>query len=141
MKRFIRIICLVIVLSMVTAIPAYATDQSQRASNFLAAYRAYCYRASTTDLKVYFSVIATGFMDELGTSSIKVQRSSDGTNWTTMKTYTKENYPQMIDTDASFHSGYISYTATAGYYYRAYVTFYAKDSTGIGRIFYYTETI
>lgn len=141
MKRFTRIVSFIIVVAIILAFPAYAVEESQRASLFFASYRAYCYKASSTDLRVYFSVVATGAMDELGTSSIKVQRSSDGTNWTTMKTYTKENYSQMIDTDATFHSGYISYTATVGYYYRAYVTFYAKDGSDTGRLYYYTANI
>ena len=141
MKRFVRVVSFVLILATILAFPVYAVEESQRASRFFASYRAYCYKASSTDLRVYFSVVATGAMDELGTSSIKVQRSSDGTNWTTMKTYTKENYPQMVDTDAGFHSGYISYTATTGYYYRAYVEFYAKDSGSTGYLYYYTEKI
>ena len=86
MKRFIRIVCLVIVLSFLVAIPAYATEQTPRASDYFGAYSAYCYEASATKLEVYFTVIAVSEMDELGVSTIKVQRSSDGINWTTVPT-------------------------------------------------------
>ena len=141
MKRFTRITCLIIVLSFLVAVPIYATEESQRASSYFSSYRAYCYKASSTNLRVYFSVVATSDMDELGTSTIKVQRSSDGTNWTTVKTYTKENYPQMIDTDTGSHSSYVSYTAASGYYYRAYVTFYAKNSAGTGKNYLYTAKV
>lgn len=141
MNRFVRFVSLLLVFSILIAVPAYAVDQSQRASHFFTAYEAYCYKASSTELRVYFTVIATGGMDELGASSIKIQRSSDGTNWTTMKTYTKENYSQMIDTDTACHGAYISYTATSGYYYRAHVSFYAKNSSGTGQLYYYTEKI
>lgn len=141
MKRFARIVCLIIVFSIFMAIPAYATEQTQRASSYFSSYRAYCNKESATVLRVYFSVLGAGIMDELGTSTIKVQRSSDGTNWTTMRTYTKEDYPQMIDTDATFHSGYVTYPATSGYYYRAHVTFYAKDSSGTGKLYYYTDKV
>lgn len=141
MKRFTRIVCLVLVISALLTIPAYAAEQEQRSSNFFAAYRAYCYAVSSTKMEVWFHVIAVGEMDELGSSTIEVQRSSDGRHWTTMKTYTKENYSQMIDTDTGSHADCVTYTFTAGYYYRARVQFYAKNSSGTGYLNYYTDKI
>lgn len=35
----------------------------------------------------------------------------------------------------------LSCDVAAGYYYRAYVTFYAKNSSGYGKKYYYTEII
>ena len=69
-------------------------------------------------------------MDELGASEIKIQRSSDGVNWTTMKTYTKESYSNLICENTGSHAACVSYTGTAGYYYRAKITLYAKKGTG-----------
>ena len=141
MKRFIRIVCLVIVLSFLVAIPAYATEQTPRASDYFGAYSAYCYEASATKLEVYFTVIAVSEMDELGVSTIKVQRSSDGINWTTVKTYAKGSYPNLVDTDTGAHASSVACTKTAGYYYRARVTFYAKNNSGTGYLNYYTSKI
>ena len=141
MKRFVRFVCLIMVFATAISIPAYATEQSQRASNYISSYRAYCYAVSSTKIEVWFSVVGAGTMDEIGASTIKVQRSSDGTTWTTMKTYTKESYPQMIDTNSGFHGSSVTYTATPGYYYRARVEFYAKNSTGSGYMYYYTAKI
>ena len=139
MKRIVRLVCLVMVFVMCIVITAYATDQ--KASSYFAAYRAYCVETSSTSLGISLQVIAVGEMDEIGASEVKVQRSSDGTNWTTVKTFTKALYPELIDTDTGSHAVNLSCSKTAGYYYRAYVTFYAKNGTGTGYRYYYTDKI
>ena len=141
MKRFARIICLFIVLSIVVAIPAYAEAQTSRASSFFTAYRAYCSKASSTSLEVSFHVIGAGPMDILGASQIKVQRSSDGENWTTVKTFDKADYSNMTDTNTAVHGSVMTCSITGGHYYRAVVTFYAKNSTGVGFKAYYTAKV
>ena len=141
MKRITRIICMILVFSMILAIPCHAVEQEQRASNYFSSYKAYCYESSSTQLAVYFSVFAVDTMDEIGASTIRVQRSSDGSNWTTVKTFTKANYPQMIDTNTIGHAKTLYCTKTSGYYYRAHVEFYAKNSAGTGYYYYYTAKI
>ena len=141
MKKFVRIICFLLVVSTLVAIPAYATEQSERASLFFSAYRAYCYAASSTKIEVNFYVVGASIMDELGASRILVQRSSDQTNWTTVKTFSSANYGDMIATNRGTHGATLSCTVASGYYYRAYVTFYAKNSSGYGEKYYYTEII
>lgn len=141
MKHFFRVVCVVLLLSMVVAVPAGAVDQTQRASNFFSSYKAYCYEKSSTELAVFFSVIAVDIMDELGASVVKVQRSSNGTDWTTVKTFRMGSYPQMIDTNTGAHGTTLYCTKISGYYYRAYVEYYAKNSTGIGGLYYYTARI
>ena len=59
-----------------------------------------------------------------------------------MGTYKMENYPQMVDHNTTYHSGYVTYNyAATGYYYTACVTLYAKNSTGIGEKYVYTEIL
>lgn len=142
MKRFIQCICVLLVAALFLTIPAYATETvTPRSSSFFLCNSTYLYKTSDTQFEVWFDVTAVRTMDEIGTSVIKVQRSSDGENWTTMKTYEKESYSQMICEKTIGHVGCVSYTGTKGYYYRAYVTFYAKDSTGTGKLYRYTDTI
>ena len=141
MKRLTRIICLVMTFAMLLAIPAYAQEASSRASNYFSAYRAYCTMTSSTQLTVSYNVIGAGPMDEIGVSQVKVQRSSDKTNWSTVKTFSKANYPSMIDTDTGAHGGTLSCTVSSGYYYRAYVTFYAAKDGSFGQHYYYTGII
>lgn len=141
MKQFIRVICLLLAITTLVAVSAYASEQSERASIYFSAYRAYCYAASSTEIEVNFTVIGAGIMDELGASQIKVQQSSDTINWTTVKTFSSANYSDMIVTNRGTHAATLSCTVASGYYYRAYVTFYAKNSTGYGKKYYYTEII
>ena len=141
MKRFVKIVCFLVVIATLVAVPAYAENQSEKASSYFSAYRAYCYAASSTRIEVNFSVVGAGIMDELGASQILVQRSSDRTNWTTVKTFTKESYSDMTDTNTGAHGATLSCTVASGYYYRAYVTFYAKKDSGYGKKYYYTEII
>lgn len=141
MRRFTRCISLIIIIAIVVAIPAYAEMQNSRASSYFAAYRAYCTKSSSTSLDIAFHVLGAGPMDVLGASQIKLQRSSDGKTWTTVKTFDKANYSNMTDTNTAGHASYVSCTIASGYYYRAIVTFYAKNSTGTGYKSYYTAKV
>ena len=69
-------------------------------------------------------------MEELGATVLKIQRSTDGVNWTTTKTYTREEYSKLVKEDAITHWASFNYTGASGYYYRSYVELYAKDSSG-----------
>ena len=130
MKRFSQLLCLVLVLAMIMVIPAQAAEMSSRASDFFGRRSCYLWRVSDSEIQVWFDVTAVRTMTELGVSEIRVQRSTNAVNWTTVRTYYKANYPQMICANTAGHAGYVSFTPEAGYYYRAYVEFYAKDSTG-----------
>lgn len=144
MRKGMRAICIVLVLSLVLAIPVYADNSVEpRGSAFFSAYGAYLYKTSSTSFEVWFDVDSNAsWMDEIGTSLIEVYRSPDGENWTLMKTYEKEDYPEMIDEDTSAHLGCVTYNyATPGYYYTAYVVFYAKNSMGVGERDVYTYVL
>ncbi len=130
MKRFLKITSLILAIALVCAVPVCAEEASTRSSAFFLAHDAYISKRTSTKFQVHFDVDAQRIMDELGAKAIKVQRSSDGSTWTTMFTYSRDYYPQLIDEDTSFHGSYVTYTGTEGYYYRAKVTLYAKDSTG-----------
>ena len=140
MKRFSRSICVVLVIGMLLAVPVFAeteTEATPYASSYFISYCAYLYKTTGNTFEVWFEVAARDGMDELGVSEIKVQRSADGTNWTTMWTYTPENYPQMICENTGSHGDCVTYYGIAGYDYRAYVTFYAKNSRGFAERYVY----
>lgn len=141
MKRFIRIIAMLTVLATMVVMPVWAEAANSRASSFFGSSNVYLYKLSGTQFEVWFNVTATGGMDELGASEIKIQRSSDGENWSTMRTYIKEVYSNMTDTNTSNHASYFTYTGTAGYYYRAKITLYAKNDEGTGYLERYTAKI
>lgn len=144
MKKLIRVVCVILVCSMVLALPAYAESPAEpRGSIFFSSYSTGMEKVSSTAFRVWFDVTANAArMDILGTSEIKVYRSSDKESWIGIKTFKKANYSQMVDENTGFHAGYVLYDiASPGYYYRARVTFYAKNSAGVGERDVYTAII
>ena len=140
MKRLTRCVSLFLVMVLLFTVTAFAAE-THRASLFFTRTSTYLEKTSGTTFDVWFDVTATGIMDEVGVSSIKIQKSSDKSSWTTVKTFLKENYSQMTDDNTAAHDDYVTYTGTAGYYYRAKVTFYAENSSGSGEYVMYTSTI
>lgn len=142
MKRFSQCVCILLVLILILATPAFAAESSTlRSSDYFVASSVYLWEISSTQFQVWFEVTATGRMDELGVSVIKVQRSTDTDSWTTVRTYYKEDYSNMICKNTSEHSDCVTYTYSSGYYYRAYVELYAKNSEGTAYYGCYTSSI
>ena len=144
MKKLVRVICMILVCSLLLAAPAQAVSVVEpRASAFFSYYGTDLYRTSTSSFQIWFDVDANvATMDVLGVSEIIVYRSADQQSWTKMRTYDMEDYPQMVAQNTTSHIDYVTYNyATTGYYYRAYITFYAKNSTGIGERYVYTEIL
>ena len=140
MKAFVKLICVILAIAISLAVPASA-EANTRASLFFHEISTYIYKLNDTQFQVWFDVAAVGTMEELGSSKITVQRSADGENWQNMFTYRSEYYPQMIDYNTIEHGAYVPYHGTQGYYYRAFVTFYAKDERGSGTLYRYTNTV
>lgn len=142
MKRFSRMVSLLLVVVMVLAVPVAATEnENARASSFFGSSDVYLYQVTSTKFEAWFEVTALGGMDKLGASEIKIQESSDGENWTTVKTCTMSNYSNLICNNTASHASYVSYTGTVGKYYRAKITLYAENSTGVGERIRYTSPI
>lgn len=140
MTRFFKFGCFVMALIMLLALPVYAADnENLRASNYFAAHSVYLHKISSTQFQAWFEVTAVGGMQKLGASTIKIQRSTDKVNWTTVKTYKMEDYSNMVASNTGYHDDYVTYTYTSGYYYRAYVELYAKSSNGTGYYDAYTS--
>ena len=142
MKRFIRIVSVVLVIAALLAVPAQAAEtMDQRGSSYFASVCTYLWHVSGTTFEVWFDVTGVRGMDEIGASSIAIQRSTDGQSWSTVKTFSKSSYPSMVDQNTGCHASYVTYTGSTGYYYRAKVTIYAKNSNGSATDVWYTDTL
>ena len=145
MKKLVRVICVLLVCSLLFAVPAQATSGVEsRASAFFSYYGTDLYKTSSSSFQIWFDVTANAgnTMQILGVSEIIVYRSADQQSWTKMRTYTMDNYSQMVAQNTQSHDGYVTYNyATTGYYYTAYITFYAKNSSGIAERYVYTEIL
>lgn len=132
----IRIITFLVVIALIIPMNASALVQP-RASDYLSSYNAYVYLPGTGEVRVYFNVEGTNYMDELGALSISIYESTDGTNWTWKKTFTHDSTSGMLSYNDDYHSGYVSYNGVAGRYYKAYVCIWGgKDGNGDTRYFY-----
>lgn len=142
MKRFVRIICLLLVFSTMLGVSAMAAEGATPwGSKYFASRLAYLYETTGNEFEIWIEVAALDGMDELGASKIVLQRSSNNSTWTDVKTYKSSDYPNLLDHDSGWHDAYVTYTGTSGYYYRAEVTFYAKKGNGTAEAEYTTESI
>ena len=145
MKKALRFICIVLVVALALPGSAFAAlPESDVSTNslFFVSRDSWLDPISNSRFYVCYDITAKDIMQELGVVEILVQRSANGTSgWTTMATYTSDDRPEFICTNTSSHGGYFVYLATAGYYYRARMYYYAKNSTGIGKSYDYTPVI
>lgn len=142
MKRFIHSICFVLVAVLLLSIPAMAAETADpRASYYFTSSSTYLCNVSGASFEAWFEVTGTARMEEIGVNFIKIQRSSDGENWTTMRTFSKEDYPHLLSYNSPTHAAGISYTGTRGFYYRAWIQLYAKNSRGWGEMDCYTSKL
>lgn len=143
MKRFLRMICIVLVFATLCSTTAFAAEKpAPRASNFFMSSSVYFWNVSANQYQIWFDVTAVGGMTELGVSEIRVERSTDLVNWTPVRTYYKSDYPQMTTkTETAFYANYVTYYPSSGYAYQATVTLYARNSSGTGEMDVYTAIL
>ena len=141
MKRFIKTVCVIVSLVCLLAVPVCADETGTYSSVFFAAYDSSIDNPYGNTIRIWFDVVGNGCMDEIGSTSIVLECSSDGVNWTSVKKYLAKNYSYMICENASIAYDYVVYNGTYGNYYRAKVTFYAKNSRGTGYTWEYTEVL
>lgn len=144
MKKLVRFVCMIVACSLILVVPAQAESAVEsRGSAFFASYATDLYKTSSSSFQIWFDVTANAArMDVLGVSEIILYKSADRQSWQEIKMYSMDAYAVMVDQNTTCHGGYVTYNfATTGYYYRAYITFYAKNSTGIGERYVYTEIL
>lgn len=142
MKRFVHCISMLLAMVILLAVPAFASENIEpKASSYFMNSTAYLSNVSGASFEACFTVTGTGTMDAIGANFIKIQRSSDGVNWTTVATCSKDNYLYFVDYNTTGHAASVRYTGTGGYYYRAYIQLYAKKGDNYGTWDRYTSAI
>ena len=129
-----KIIAVLLVFSLIAPVSVGAegiTNIQPRASDYLNSYNTYICAMGNGKLEIWYTVVGTNDMDEIGVLSIILYESTNQTSWTRVKTYSHENYSSMLAEDDFVHSSYVSYNGTAGKYYKAYVCIWAgKNGSG-----------
>ena len=144
MKKFTKGVCLLLILATLlstSALAAVPEDEASTCSLYFICYSAYCWQIADDQFEVWFDVIAQDDMDKLGVYRIIIQKSSDGENWINVMTFLSSYYDNLLVDNEPCYGGHVTYKGVQGCYYRAYVTFYAKNSTGTGKVSTYTQPI
>ena len=142
MIRFSRVVCVLLVIASFLTMPVFATESADdRSSSYFRNSSVYLWQTSNNQFQAWFEVTCVSTMTKIGTSEIKIQRSTDKDNWTTVATYSMDDYSNMVKSNSVYHEGYVTYTYTTGYYYRAEVELYAKNSSGTAYMTEYTSSL
>ena len=138
-----RTIALCLVLSLFLPCTAYAATGNVAqpyASKYLSAYNTYICAVGGGDIQIWFEVMGTDDMDELGTLRIMLYESTDNVNWTWKKTFLHEDTPGMLIEDDFWYMNYVPYDGVTGRYYKAYVCIWAgKNGSGDTRYMWATS--
>ena len=133
-------LCLIISLMFPISVSAATVETVQPyASKYLTSYNTYICDMGNGNIEIWFSVMGTGDMDEIGTLSIYLYESSDNSTWTWVETFQHEHYSSMLAYDDWCHTSCVSYQGTVGKYYKAYVCIWAgKNGSGDTRYMWAT---
>lgn len=135
MKNLKRKIAVILVAALCLSSSAFASSiMTPNASSYLGSYGAYCYAAGSGDVAVYFDVTGNGTQNYLGAIQIVLRQSADGgSTWTTVKSFTYVNYPNMMAQNTPFMNSHVTYyIGTPGYLYYAIIYFWGGSSLSTG---------
>lgn len=139
-KTLNRILCCLMAICTLTSL--LCTTASARSSDYLDAYRAGVVAKSGGKLVIAIDVCALGTHDMVGTSKINLYESSNGVDFTRIKTYNYKDYPKMMAYNTFSHvEDVVTYNGTPGKYYFADVCFYAGKDGGYDEKWYSTAAV
>lgn len=144
-KHFLllKTIALILVFSLITpgVVSATETPATQpRASSYLTSYNTYICDLGSGKIQIWFDVMGTGDMDEIGALSIRLYEVKADGSLTWIKTFLHDDYSNMLVTDDYYHCSYVSYQGSSSKTYKAYVCIWAgKNGSGDTRYMWATE--
>lgn len=139
----VKLIACILIFSLFSPIVAQAStseDIQPYASNFLTAYNTYIYDGGSGNIQIWYEVMGTGYMDEIGVLSIILYEVNSDGSLTRVKTFSHEDYNSMLAEDDYYHYSYVSYKGSSSKTYKAYVCIWAgKNGSGDTRYMWATE--
>lgn len=142
-KALLRVTALVLILVLLTPTTVLAVDNTSitpRASYYLNAYNTYICDMGNGRIEIWYEVMGTGYMDEIGVLSIELYEvKSDGSlKW--LKTFQYEDYSSMLSYNDDYIYSYVSYQGSSSKTYKAYVCIWAgKNGSGDTRYMWALE--
>ena len=134
-------LCLVLALAAPIAVSASEINTpAPCASYYLDAYNTYICDTDDGNIQIWYEVMGTGYMDEIGTLSIMLYEVNSDGSLTWVKTFLHEDYSTMLEYDDYYHCSYVSYKGSSNKTYKAYVCIWAgKNGSGDTRYMWATE--
>lgn len=130
---FVKIIACLLAILLLVPVDAQAATQetvAPLASSYLMAYNAYICAMGDGKLEIWYSVTGTGTWADIGVLMIRLYESTDNQNWYWVKTFSQENYSNMLAHDTFAHMSHVDYQGVAGRYYKAIVAIWAGPEDG-----------
>jgi len=140
LKKAVKIFVLALLLVSVFATAACADGISPRASAYIDNYYAYVHSPAYGEAQVWIEIKANVTSDKVGATSVTLQRSDDGVNWSNVKTFYSSSYTNLMATNTIANVTHVDKSVTRGYY-RAGVNFYVEDNGGSDSVYYFTDTV
>lgn len=138
-KRFFSVLAVLLCLAILCNIPVYAVEPY--ASEQINYHSATLDKGSDGYLYVTFFVRTNRVMNVIGASSVVIQRYSFF-QWVNEYTFTPENTPELLTTNAGYHALCLPYKPLfSNATYRAVVNFYAESDTMISWATDTTDTV
>ena len=137
----LKLVVFLLVLSLLlpSSVSAATSNPVQpTASYYLSAYTAYICAIGSYDIQIWWNVIGTGGMADIGTLTIILYESTDNENWTRVKTFRHDIYTHMLDHNTGHSANRVTYFGDTARYYKAYVCIYAGDGTNGDTRYFWT---
>lgn len=138
--RIITAFFLIIALAVPVSAAEATPPVMPLASSYLTSYNTYICDMGNGEFQIWFTVVGTGTMDEIGTLSIELYEvKSDGSlKW--VDTFLHEENPSMLRYNYHVNSSYVSFQGSSSKTYKAYVCIWAgKNGSGDTRYMWATE--
>ena len=142
-KNLIRLTALLLVFVLAVPMEAAAAVQEPvmpMASDYFKSYNGYTTALGSGRIGVSFTVNGVNKMDKLGSTSIAVYESTDNATFTYVATFWSSSYSSMMGQNTLSHGTTLSYSGTAGRYYKAYINIRAEKDGGYATRGYWTNT-
>lgn len=134
-----KILSLILLVCMASSL--LCVEASARSSNYLDLYGIVLTPQSGGKIVVTVDVDGIRSMTQIGATTIFLYESTDGTDFTRIKTYKYEDYPTMMGSGIHYYKDAATYNGVAGRYYYAIGYCYAGDETGHDEKSYTTSIV
>lgn len=127
-------------LSIVQGVISTIMNASGYASKYLSLYNTYICDLGNGNFQIWYEVMGTDDMDEIGVLSIELYEVNSDGSLTWLKTFQHEDYSSMLAYNDYYHCSYVSYKGSSSKTYKAQVCIWAgKDGSGDTRYMWATE--